>query len=38
MKKKQKKKIKNFIELTIKALLAVGSVISAIAQLIEALD
>jgi hypothetical protein len=38
MKKKQKKKIKNFIELAIKALLAVGSVISAIAQLIEALD
>ena len=38
MKKKQKKKIKNFIELTINVLIAVGSVISAIAQLIEALD
>ena len=35
---KKKKKIKNFIELTIKVLIAVGSVISAIAQLIEALD
>lgn len=38
MKKKQKKKIKNFIELTIKALIAVASVIAAIAELIEALD
>lgn len=38
MKKKQKKKIKNFIELLTKALIAVASVIAAIAELIEALD
>lgn len=35
---KAKEKIKNFIELAIKALLAVTSVIAAIAELIEALD
>lgn len=38
MKKKQKKKIKNFIELLTKALIAVAAVITAIAQLIEALN
>ena len=37
MKKKQKKKIKNFIELLTKALIAIASVITAIAQLIEVL-
>lgn len=37
MKKKQKKKIKNFIQLIAKALIAIAAVISAIAQLIEAL-
>ncbi len=37
MKKKQKKQIKNFIQLLTKALIAVAAVISAIAQLIEAL-
>lgn len=37
MKKKRKKKIKNFIQLLTKALIAVAAVISAIAQLIEAL-
>ena len=37
MKKKRKKKIKNFIQLLKKALIAVAAVISAIAQLIEAL-
>ncbi len=38
MKKKQKKKVKNFIELLTKVLIAVASVITAIAKLIEALD
>lgn len=37
MKKKRKKKIKNFIQLLTKTLIAVAAVISAIAQLIEAL-
>lgn len=35
---KRKKKIKSFIEMTVKVLIAVASVIAAIAQLIEALD
>ena len=38
MKKKRKKKIKSFIEMTAKVLIALASVIAAIAQLIEALD
>ena len=38
VKKKQKNKTKSFIELAIKALIAVASVIAAIAELIEALD
>ena len=37
MKKKRKKALKNFIELMLKALLAIAAVINAIAQLIEAL-
>ena len=37
MNKKQKKKIKNFIQLVTKAFIAVAALISAIAQLIEAL-
>ena len=38
MKKKQRKKIKRFIELLTKLLIAAASVIVAIAELIEALD
>lgn len=38
MKKKQKKKVKNFIELLSKFLIAVASVITAIAKLIEVLN
>lgn len=37
MKKKQRKKIKNFIELLTKALIAIAAVITAIVQLIEVL-
>lgn len=38
MKKKQRKKIKSFIELLTKLLIAAASVIVAVAELIEALD
>lgn len=38
MKKKQKKKIKNLTQLIIKTVIAIAALISAIAQLIEALN